>query len=210
MRWHWRSRLPPLRVVATNDGIRAGRRRQPARPPTARTSAIAAAVGVAVLAAGCSGSPTSEVARVGSRATQTSASSNASTASSHQNGAAFSRCMRSHGVPNFPDPTGGGEVPKVSLQQVGVSNSQLQSAQQACKSLWPTVSAIQQQQVRAQALRFSRCMRNHGISEFPDPDTNGGIRIPDSIENSPGLQAAMNACKPLPPPPNLGPPGGGG
>jgi hypothetical protein len=118
--------------------------------------------------------------------------------------------MRSHGVPNFPDPTRGGEIPKVSLQQVGVSDSRLQAAQQACKPLWPPVSATQQQQVRAQALRFSRCIRNHGISAFPDPDTNGGIGIPDAVEKAPGFQAAMNACKPLPPPPNLGPPGGDG
>ena len=176
-----------------------------------REAGCAAAAGVALLAVACGGSPTSKVAQVGSTATQTSTSSNASTGSAQRNGAvAFSRCMRSHGVPSFPDPTRGGEIPKVSLEQVGVSNSQLQAAQQACESVWPTVSAAQQQQVRAQALRFSRCMRNHGISDFPDPDANGGIGIPDSIENSPGFQAAINACKPLPPPPNLGPPGGDG
>jgi hypothetical protein len=176
-----------------------------------RDAGCAAAAGVALLAAACGGSPTSQVAQVGSTATQTSTSSNASTASAQQNRAvSFSRCMRSHGVPSFPDPTRGGEIPKVSLQQVGVSNSQLQAAQQACKSLWPTVSATQQQQVRVQALRFSRCIRNHGISDFPDPDTNGGIGIPDTVENAPGFEAAMNVCKPLPPPPNLGPPGGDG
>jgi hypothetical protein len=179
--------------MATSDVLRAGRRRQPEWPPAARTvAAIAAAAGLALLAAACGGSSVRQVAQVGS--TQNEA-------------VAFSRCMRSHGVPNFPDPTRGGEVPKVSLQQVGVGDSQLQAAQQACRSLWPTVSATQQQHVRAQALRFSRCMRNQGISDFPDPDANGGIGIPDSIENSPGFQAAMNACKPLPPPPNLGPPG---
>jgi hypothetical protein len=192
--------------MATSDVIRAGRRRQPARAPAARTAAAAAAVGLALLAAGCGGSPTSEVAQVGSTATQTSASSTASTMSG---AVAFSRCMRSHGVPRFPHPSGGA-IPKVSLQQVGVSDSELQAAQQACKSLWPTVSATQQQRVRAQALRFSRCMRNHGIGEFPDPDTNGGIRISDSVENAPRFQAAMDACKPLPPPPNLGPPNGDG
>jgi hypothetical protein len=82
-----------------------------------------------------------------------------------QNEAVASRCMRCHGVPNLPDPTRGGVVPKVSLHQVGVGDSQLQAAQQACRSLWPTVSATQQQHVRAQALRFSRCMRKQGISD---------------------------------------------
>jgi hypothetical protein len=178
-----------------------------ARRPAARTAAaIAAAAGLALMASACGGSPASRVAQLGTTAAQRGTSS---ARAGHQNGAiAYSRCMRSRGVPNFPDPTKGGAIPKVSLQQVGVGNSELQAAQKACNSLWPTVSATQQQQVRAQALRFSRCMRNQGINDFPDPDTNGGIRIPDSIESSPGLQATINACKPLPPPPNLGPPGG--
>jgi hypothetical protein len=54
--------------------------------------------------------------------------------------------MRSHGVPNFPDPPNGGAVPKGSAQQFGVSSSQLQARQTACQQLvvlevdrfWPT------------------------------------------------------------------------
>jgi hypothetical protein len=173
------------------------------RRPLILASVVAVAA-VSLLAAGCGGgSSPSGVASVASSTT-------AATTTPTQDGAvAYTNCMRSHGVHAFPDPTSGGEIPKVSLQQLGVSNSQFQAAQQACRSLWPTVSAAQQRQISAQALRFSRCVRNHGITEFPDPDSNGGIRIPDSVENTPGYGAALNACKPFPPPPNQGPPGRG-
>ncbi len=178
----------------------------------ASATAVISTAGLVLLAAACGGSSGSHVAQLGTTTTQSSSPSGRSSGSGSTSGQAldYANCMRSHGVPAFPDPTSGGEIPKVSLQQVGVSNSQLQGAQRACQLLWPTVSAAQQQQVRAQALRFSRCMRNHGITDFPDPDSNGGIRIPDSVENAPGFEAAMNACKPLPPPPNRGPAGGGG
>ena len=57
---------------------------------------------------------------------------------------AYSDCMRSHGVPNYPDPASGGHLPKGSAQQLGVSNSQLQAAEQACQHLFPTAGSIQQ------------------------------------------------------------------
>ena len=50
---------------------------------------------------------------------------------------AFSRCMRAHGLPNFPDPGSDGQVPKTSAQQLGVSSTQLMSAQRACQPLLP-------------------------------------------------------------------------
>jgi hypothetical protein len=49
--------------------------------------------------------------------------------------------MRSHGVPHFPDPGSGGVVPKADAQQLGVSSSQLQTAQQACAQLIPPTGA---------------------------------------------------------------------
>ena len=50
---------------------------------------------------------------------------------------AFSTCMRSHGVPNFPDPDSSGGIPKETLRQLGVSNSRYQAAVQACGHLVP-------------------------------------------------------------------------
>ena len=77
------------------------------------------------------------MAQLGSTTTTPSSTSSGSSAASTQDDAlAFARCMRSHGVPNYPDPTGSGLV-KESLQQLGVSSSRFQSASSDCNHLLP-------------------------------------------------------------------------
>lgn len=51
-----------------------------------------------------------------------------------------------------------------------------------------------------QALQFSKCMRAHGVSSFPDPNGSGGIKIPEgSAINpfSPGFKTAHSECAKL-------------
>src|SRR6266571_2463733 len=53
---------------------------------------------------------------------------------------------------------------------------------------------------RASALAYSRCMRAHGISDFPDPKADGSLQIPassgsDLDPNNPRFKAANDACK---------------
>jgi hypothetical protein len=43
----------------------------------------------------------------------------------------FAQCMRSNGVPNFPDPSSSGEV---NVQGVNTSSPQFQSALQTCET----------------------------------------------------------------------------
>ena len=47
------------------------------------------------------------------------------------------------------------------------------------------------------ALEFSRCMRTHGVTNFPDPPPgSGGIQIPDNVNpQSPAFRSAQQACK---------------
>ena len=169
---------------------------------------FAALVSLALLAAGCGGgSPGGHVAQLGSTATQTGSSSNPPAASSQENGAlAFAHCMRSHGVPSYPDPTGSGLV-KESLQQLGVNSSRFQAAQGACRHLLPNggsgPTAAQVQQVRALSLSFSRCVRGHGVPNFPDPASDGRIPDPATVgvdQGSPKFQAANQACRRYRPP----------
>lgn len=50
----------------------------------------------------------------------------------------------------------------------------------------------------ADFLKFSVCMRAHGVSNFPDPSSGGGIRLnPGSgvDPQSPAFQAAQTSCK---------------
>jgi hypothetical protein len=56
-----------------------------------------------------------------------------------------------------------------------------------------------------QAKRFAECMRNNGVSDFPDPGASGKFTI-DAIVNgssldlsTPAFKQAMSACKDLEP-----------
>jgi hypothetical protein len=110
--------------------------------------------------------------------------------------------MRAHGVSRFPDPASGGAIPKVSLQQLGISASRFQSAQSACKHLLPNGGSgptpAEVEQVRAEGLRFSQCVRSHGVPRFPDPGSDGRIPDPGTVginQGSPKFEAANQACR---------------
>ena len=109
---------------------------------------------------------------------------------------AFSQCMQTHGVPNFPEPNSQGVV-----QGSGINPSSpgFQKASKACRHLLPNggqPTPAQQAQAMAQALKFSECMRTHGVPNFPDPLPGGGYDYPGSINpNSPAFQHASNQCQ---------------
>jgi len=56
------------------------------------------------------------------------------------------------------------------------------------------------------ALKFSECMRDNGVSGFPDPDASGELTIDGVLNGSsldpdaPAWKAAIEACKDLQPP----------
>jgi len=156
---------------------------------------IITTAGLAVLAAGCGGSP----------------SSSPGPASVQENGALpFSRCMRSNGIPNFPDPNRNGALPKSQLEQIAAGNPRYPAAQTACGDLLPNGALpAGDQPTRAElrvierdALRFARCMRTHGVPNWPDYTLRGGQPIFDlhrtSIApNSPEIVAKQVRCKSL-------------
>ena len=165
-----------------NDSTGVTRRPWRAWPPTARTAVAVIAMAVlALLAAACSG---------GSRSAAGSGAPNAGGSSSSPSAVAYSACMRSHRVPNFPDPTTNGQVPKADPQQLGVSTSQLQAAQRACQHLIPGTGETAEQQQETQCamagdcsqavvqqwmsgLRtLAQCLRSHGEPNWPDPIIN--------------------------------------
>jgi hypothetical protein len=135
-----------------------------------------------------------------------------------RSGLALAQCIRAHGVPNFPDPTsngrGGvqiqqsqrsGSGPSTKVNGVPVNGPAFQKAMQACRRYLPNGGApspAQQAQIKAEALAMARCMRSHGVPNFPDPQfQNGpgggfGIRLggPGIDPNSPAFQAAQKAC----------------
>ena len=173
-------------------------------PPAARTAtAIIATAVLVLLAAACSsGSPSSS---------GSGGSSNAGGSPTAPSAVGYSACVRSHGVPNFPDPSSSGQIPKTSAQQLGVSSSQLQVALTACRPLLPSSNQpgpptrAELQQAWSGTRNFARCMRSHGVSNWPDPTSDPGphperptFTLPVGIDqNSPQITAKVRECEPL-------------
>jgi hypothetical protein len=189
-----------------NASTRVMRRPRRAWPPAARAAAALIATAVlALLTAACGGSPSS---------TGAGGSSNAGGPATSQIGISYANCMRSHGVPKYPDPDSSNELanglPKVSLQQLEVSSSQYQAAQNACARLLPNGG----QQTRAQSQqdlnamrRYAQCMRSHGVPTWPDPtyDPAAGwgfnlVHVHGFDPNSTQIENKMDECnRGLPP-----------
>jgi hypothetical protein len=59
---------------------------------------------------------------------------------------------------------------------------------------------------QTEAVKFAECMRDNGVSEFPDPDASGGLTIDGVVNGSsldtstPAWQEAIGACRDLQPP----------
>lgn len=113
---------------------------------------------------------------------------------------AYSQCIRSHGVPNFPDPV---QTPSggygYRTNGVDPNSAAFQGALQACKALPSPWNATGQQLSLSQQqawLTWASCIRGHGLPSFPDP-TFSGNQVHDSGVglSSSQLQSAMDACK---------------
>jgi hypothetical protein len=169
------------------------------------------ALGFALSACG-DGSASPDVANVGSTSTATAVTSLAAPSSSaalRQEELKYAQCIRTHGDPNFPDPSANGDF------RVSPGSDPSSSATKACQKFLPgggpgsgppaTAQAL------AQMLKVSQCMRRHGISNFPDPsssipaergrvgdiaDRDGVILVfpPGFDEQSPQFTRAAAAC----------------
>lgn len=176
---------------------------RPLQPPL---GAVLAAIGCAAALAACGSSGSGSGTTAAAAATKRNA------------GIKFAQCMRSHGVPNFPDPGGSGRGIHINISPGSGVNPQapaFQAAQKSCQKLLPgggPGNGHPTEQDKLQMLHTAQCMRSHGISNFPDPTTHpptpgqGGptavlgrdgefLVIPSSIStNSPAFQRAAAAC----------------
>ena len=147
-----------------------------------RVIAAAAPVLLALLLTACGSSPSS-----------TRASGTPGTGASANPGlVAFTACVRSHGVRNFPDPLPGASNAKFpSAQQLGVASPQLNAAENACQHLLPAGVGDRFSPAEVQLLlpgmrNFSRCMRSHGVPDWPDPAVDSAGRPEFPLAEVPG------------------------
>jgi hypothetical protein len=84
----------------------------------------------------------------------------------------LARCMRAHGVPNFPDPssTGGLMIPN----DINSDAPTFKSAQGACTKLAQSGAGqtASSESRRVQLLAVAKCMRSHGVPNFADPTSS--------------------------------------
>lgn len=112
---------------------------------------------------------------------------------------AFSQCMRAHGVPGFPDPPANG---RWNLAGIDQNSPRFIHAAGICGSSGPGTGSGPSQQAEglAKGLAFSRCMRAHGVRNYPDPTVRNGAIVEHFSGNgmdpeSPAFQAAVRACR---------------
>jgi hypothetical protein len=117
----------------------------------------------------------------------------------------YTECMRRNGV-DMPDPTfGQGGGINFTTPRRGEDDPAVRRAEEACRKYLedvqpPELSEEQQRESRERALRYSRCMREHGI-DFPDPTFGEDGRVELRLErgrvdeNDPAFQEAQKACE---------------
>jgi hypothetical protein len=143
---------------------------------------IAGAIATTVLLAACGGSHANHTRKTEAAANRT---------------IAFAKCMRGHGVPSFPDSGASlqslpGSGQSVSINGVSVSSPAFQSAMSTCQHYISTpATAAQDAKFRQETLKVARCMRAHGVPDFPDSGTWTG---PNPNPESPAFKAAAKDC----------------
>jgi hypothetical protein len=129
----------------------------------------------------------------------------------------YSKCMRAHGVTNFPDPSSRGGI-NIAGTGLNPRSPAFEGAQTACSKLLPGGGPANHKPSATQiadARKAAECMRSHGVSGYPDPivsnepptslnpasysqiSDSGGIiiAIPKSIDpQSPVFQKAAKTC----------------
>jgi hypothetical protein len=134
--------------------------------------------------------------------------SSASTSGDSDLALQFANCMRAHGVPNFPDPGSGGG-PKIGPGSgIDPSSPAFQFAQSKCNKLLPgggpSAAPAPTAAELHTALAWARCVRKHGMPNFPDPSSTAHAGLffravvfpvgPEFNVQAPGFKEAQATC----------------
>lgn len=116
----------------------------------------------------------------------------------------YSQCMRENGLPNFPDADAEGRIRISPPGSIDPDSAEFRGASEACRDLAPAGwGEADAGPGDAEALlEFTRCMRENGVPDFPDPDPSTGVRNMFGRDakldpNDPKVRAALEICEPL-------------
>jgi hypothetical protein len=117
-------------------------------------------------------------------------------------GRQFAQCARTHGRPNFTDPT----IQDGQLDFPGTSKDDVRAVQESCGSILQGLPASMQRQHQAPSAQdmvnlrqFAQCLRQHGVPEWPDPKPDGTFPLVGTPLGTEGksqrIITASQACK---------------
>jgi hypothetical protein len=179
------------------DDRNRGERRSRRRGGEMRMGVMAAGlVALGLSVAACSAGSTSP--GVASVSSSPAVGQSSSAVSGKPSTLAYAQCMQSHGVKNFPEPNSSGQLTVTQGQSLPDPNSpQFQTAAKACASLHVGgVAPAQQAEQLQKDIAYAKCMRSHGVPNFPDPDPNTGdsFGLQGIDVNSSQVKSADKAC----------------
>ena len=152
----------------------------------------------AVLLAGCAGQGSSGPSPAGASGTAVNSTVQKAI---YQD---LAQCMRAHGQPNVPDPVqdanGDWEFPPSAGKLISPAACeslyrQARSINQALASPGPAVPLAEMAKLRT----FAKCMRKHGLPDWPDPTQGGRFELPSRYALPAGerlIAGPLRACRP--------------
>jgi hypothetical protein len=91
-------------------------------------------------------------------------------------------CARAHGDPSLPDPTIDSQGQAHFPPGMPMPS---QATQQACQSIYNRLPASVRNTGAPDiqmGIKFAQCMRQHGLTDWPDPNANGDYPLPQDLQ----------------------------
>ena len=107
-------------------------------------------------------------------------------------------CGRTHGMPNLPDP----QIDDRGMAHFPRNLKIPAQTRRACQAMYDRLAAAAENRPATQAqldglLRFARCVRAHGVSDWPDPNANGQFPLSSRLRHvvKSAIRGPLTACE---------------
>ncbi|MFI0350435.1 hypothetical protein [Actinomadura sp. 9N407] len=107
----------------------------------------------------------------------------------------YAKCMRANGV-DMPDPSGDGRV-EIRVTGGKSGEDKAKAAEGKCRHLMPNGGKPPKAdpKLAAKMRAMSKCMRENGVPNFPDPGPDGGIHIKGRTSSGSGIDPQSSTFK---------------